>query len=85
MLDVADPERSVAFYRASLGFTVTGEHRHRDVLTWANLSREGAELMINGPISALQRKTTREILGCVMLYLYIDDVRVFRDECVARG
>lgn len=85
MLGVADPERTVAFYRDCLGFSVTGEHRHQDRLTWANLSREGAELMITGPISALQRESAREYLGCVMLYLYVEDVRAFREECVARG
>ena len=85
MLGVADPQRTVAFYCDRLGFRVCARFEHDGRLCWAHLARDKAEFMITGPISALQEESARKALGCVILYLSVDDVRAFREESVASG
>jgi catechol 2,3-dioxygenase-like lactoylglutathione lyase family enzyme len=43
---VQDIERSIAFYRDRLGFTVVGEAKTSDRVFWCRLKRGGASIML---------------------------------------
>jgi arsenate reductase len=77
-LNVADVERSVAFYY-HLGFTPTSVYRYRDLLAWAALESSGAELMFqrSEPIEPDRQG--------VLFYLYSDDLAALRDQLLAGG
>jgi arsenate reductase (thioredoxin) len=77
-INVADVERSVAFYH-HLGFTPTSVYKHRDLLAWAALESDGAELMF-------QRSDAIEAeRQGILFYLYSDDLAALRDQLLAAG
>ena len=75
---VADVERSVAFYH-HLGFTPKSIYKFGDLLAWAALESDGAEVM-------LQRSDPfdHERQG-VVFYLYSHDLAALREQLLAAG
>lgn len=89
-LNVADIERSLAFYRA-LGFRVDAEHPSRTTgaTGWADLSYDGAELGL-GHIATNQdpefRAWVATPLGAgVVVYITVRDVDRIHDAALAAG
>jgi ketosteroid isomerase-like protein len=75
---VTDVERSIAWY-GHLGFVVTEVFTPAGRLNWANLSSEGAELMLQ---RAFSRVTDP---GAIVLWLYSCDLAALREQLVAAG
>ena len=77
---VADVPRAVAFYE-KLGFTVGGTMRGEgDVLEWAILEHEGAQLMVgraSAPVVAEEQ--------AVLFYVYYADVTAAHGALAAAG
>jgi uncharacterized glyoxalase superfamily protein PhnB len=83
LLLAADLERSLAFYRDQLGFSVVDEAQAAGRTFWCRLQRGGAALMLqqaeaeDGPAEGRGRG--------VSLYFVCDDVEAVYAEFVARG
>jgi catechol 2,3-dioxygenase-like lactoylglutathione lyase family enzyme len=76
---VADPERSIAFYRR-FGFEVVNSLRHHGQLDWAFLRTFGARLMLaraTAPIDPSEQ--------AVLFYLYVRDLPALRDHLRDEG
>jgi ketosteroid isomerase-like protein len=76
---VADIDRSVAFYRL-LGLTVRETYEHDGQLVWASMAHARAALMLaqsEGPIDPRAQG--------VLFYLYAPDLDGLRDHLVAHG
>jgi ketosteroid isomerase-like protein len=75
---VADVERSIAFYH-HLGFTPKSIYKYRDLLAWAALESDGAEVMFqrSDPIDSERQS--------VLFYLYSHDLAALRDQLLAAG
>lgn len=76
LLEVADVERSVAFYRDALGFALVQEARNGSYVGWAWVRNGDAEIMFNAmfepddppstpdPTRVLAHRDTTIFLGC---------------------
>ena len=75
---VAEVERSVDFYH-HLGFIPTSVYKYRDMLAWAALESDGAEVMFqrSDPIEPDRQG--------VLFYLYSHDLAALRDQLRAAG
>jgi catechol 2,3-dioxygenase-like lactoylglutathione lyase family enzyme len=78
-VQVADVERSVAFYR-QLGFTPVDTLRTGGVLQWASVDSERASLMLARAHAPIDHRGQ-----AVLFYLYTDDLAGLRDHLVAGG
>jgi catechol 2,3-dioxygenase-like lactoylglutathione lyase family enzyme len=79
MAHVADVQRSLDFYKL-LGLEVRGSLKNKDVLQWADVACEGAELMFaraSEPVIASQQ--------AVLFYLYSPDLIALREQLLASG
>jgi glyoxylase I family protein len=83
LLAVTDIERSIAFYRDQLGFTVVGDAKNKGRVYWCRLHRGGASIMLQ---QAEAEDGSRELRGRgVALYFVCDDADVAYAELTARG
>lgn len=76
---VAEPDRSIAFYRR-FGFEVVDSLRHHGQLDWAFLRASGARLMIaraTAPIDPHEQ--------AVLFYLYVRDLPALRGHLRSEG
>jgi catechol 2,3-dioxygenase-like lactoylglutathione lyase family enzyme len=79
MAHVADVQRSVDFYKL-LGLEVRGSLKNEDVLQWADVACEGAQLMFaraSEPVIASQQ--------AVLFYLYSPNLIALREHLLASG
>jgi uncharacterized glyoxalase superfamily protein PhnB len=87
MLHVADVDRSLAFYRDNLGFTlVSPESALRD-FGWAHIRRDGVDLMLASGLegSPLRQPGATSADWPVMFYFYPDDVESLHRALASRG
>ena len=81
LLGVRDIERSLAFYRDRLGFSVAGQDGGEARPTrWARVERDGVSLMLQQSDNA-----GRAGVGDVCLYFVCDDADSVHAELLARG
>jgi catechol 2,3-dioxygenase-like lactoylglutathione lyase family enzyme len=94
MLNVADVERSVDFYRRAAGFELVSEQVQLKEWRWAHLQCGSAELMLSesgGPHPALRAgdpmaEGKPECLGwATIFYLRTGDVLADRERCEREG
>jgi uncharacterized glyoxalase superfamily protein PhnB len=75
---VRDVRRSIAFYH-HLGFIVTSVYKYRGDPAWAELSSQGAALMVStgDPVDQADQG--------VLFYLYSDNLTALRQQLLAAG
>jgi catechol 2,3-dioxygenase-like lactoylglutathione lyase family enzyme len=82
-LVVADVDRSLAFYRDVLGFSVVQTVPEQPPFVFAMLQAGGVEILLNAPEAAYAeypRFRDRPIGGTLTLFIEVDDVeRLHRD------
>jgi ketosteroid isomerase-like protein len=78
-VQVADVERSVAFYRL-LGLALRETYEHDGRLVWASIAHASAALML-----ARSEKPIDPRAQGVLFYLYAPDLEGLRDQLVAHG
>jgi ketosteroid isomerase-like protein/uncharacterized glyoxalase superfamily protein PhnB len=78
LVNVTDVERSIAFYYY-VGFTPTSIYKYRDLLAWAALESDGAELMLQ------QSDPTDPDRQGILFYPYSPDLGALRDQLLAAG
>ncbi|MBK6486091.1 MAG: VOC family protein [Gemmatimonadetes bacterium] len=84
LLMTSSIQRSLAFYRDRLGFTVVGRDAERDEdVRWCRVARDGASLMLQqadvdqSPATSSDRR--------LALYIVCDDVDALHADFSARG
>ena len=83
LIVVRDMERSLAFYRDKLGFTVARTAESEGKIFWCRIERDGCSLMLqegteeDGPAEGRGRG--------VCLYFICDDAAAIHAELTARG
>jgi uncharacterized glyoxalase superfamily protein PhnB len=87
MLHVADVERSLAFYRDNLGFTLMSPESALRDFGWAHIRRDGVDLMLAGGLegSPLRQPGAISADWPVMFYFYPDDVESLHRALGSRG
>ncbi len=75
---VPDVERSIAFYH-NLGFTPTSIYRWHELLVWAALESEGAEIMFERSDAPEPERQG------ILFYLYSHDLQALREQLLAAG
>lgn len=84
MLAVTDLQRTIAFYRDTLGFTL-GE-TFGDPPVWCSMHRDGVEIMFNAPPSEdVRNDVPRRSRDYQIYYIDAPDVVALRDELRRRG
>lgn len=83
LLNVADVERSLSFWRDALGFAVTDRFELDGVLRWAELRSGEVVVMINASDASLGRERSED--GGVVIYLRVGSVRDLHAELAAKG
>jgi hypothetical protein len=78
-VQVADVERSVAFYRL-LGLELRDTYEHDDQFVWASMARESAAVML----ARTEAPIDPQAQG-VLFYLYARDLVGLRDHLVVHG
>jgi uncharacterized glyoxalase superfamily protein PhnB len=76
LLNVEDPDRSIAFYGQALSFQVVRDFAADGRTVWAMLQNGGVKLMVNGsddPGSTHRRN--RPGYGETVLYLFVESAR----------
>lgn len=86
LLNVEDADRSIAFYRDTLGFEVVQTFEAEGATVWALLTSGDTKLMINQPDHA-DSKTRRKAAsyGDVVLYCTVESARDRHADLAARG
>ena len=82
MLHVADVERSLAFYRDHLGFTLMSPESALRDFGWAHIRRDGVDLMLTGGLEGgpLRQPGATSADWPVMFYFYPDDVESLHER-----
>ena len=80
---VRDIERTVAFYRDRLGFSMTGSWEQGSRLAWCRMERDGAALMFQEPHHGGVDLQVRP--RGVILYFICDDADAMHTDLVSRG
>jgi uncharacterized glyoxalase superfamily protein PhnB len=86
LLNVEDPDRSIAFYTRALKFQLARDFRADGRIVRAVLQHGGVKLMINGsddPGSA--RRRDRPSDGEAVLYLHVESARDWHAALTAEG
>jgi len=84
MLAVTDLQRTIAFYRDRLGFTL-GE-TFGDPPVWCELFRDGVSIMFNAPPSEdVRRDVPRRSRDYQIYYINSPDVAALREDLLSRG
>jgi catechol 2,3-dioxygenase-like lactoylglutathione lyase family enzyme len=78
-VQVADVERSVAFYRL-LGLELRDTYEHDEQLVWASMARESAAVMLARTEAPIDPRAQG-----VLFYLYARDLATLRDHLVVHG
>ena len=87
MLHVVDVERSLAFYRDRLDFTLLSPEAAVKEWGWAHIRRDGVSLMLAGGLTGgpIREKGDTGSDWPVMFYFYPDDVVALHGVLKARG
>ncbi len=86
LLNVRDGEKSIAFYKEALGFSVISEFADEDDMHWATLENGSMKLMINQrQKSASPGRIERETFQGVVFYFEVESVHRFHQDMRARG
>ena len=86
LLNVEDPDRSIAFYTEALSFERMQDATAGGRTVWAMLQNGAARLMINRPDGAdSAARRTRASYRDVVLYLYVASARDVHAELTRRG
>ena len=87
MLHVVDVDRSLAFYRDRLGFTLLSPESAVKEWGWAHIRRDGVSLMLAGGLTGgpIREKGDTGSDWPVMFYFYPDDVVALHGVLKARG
>lgn len=70
MLSVVDLQRTIAFYRDALGFTLTGSFEREGATVWANLSQGAVQMMFNQVPDSWVEQRDRAARMFQIYYLY---------------
>ena len=87
MLHVVDVDRSLAFYRDRLDFTLLSPESAVREWRWARIRRDGVELMLAGSLTGgpIREKGATTEDWPVMFYFYPDDVVGLHETLRKRG
>jgi len=86
LLNVEDPDRSVAFYTGVLSFQMVQDACAEGRTVWALLQNGAAKLMINRPDGANSApRRNRPGHGDAVLYLYVESARDVHADLTRRG
>lgn len=84
-LTTPDLPRCLAFYRDALGFKCTGEMGQEGRVTWAELRRGAAKLMLLAAEEQPEEAGTRYDAVGVIFYLEVDRLGALRNDLISRG
>lgn len=86
LLNVANIERSLAFWRDLVGFEVVGRFEEAGVLRWVRLKSGGVDLMLNAPDKTLGKtRAVPDSYTDAVLYFGVPSVQALCEGLRAKG